>query len=875
VTAVPEASPARNVLTRSEAEARAARVSQARYTIAIDLPGGSPSYEGRATIEFELARPGQPLSLDFTGQVTSFALNGETLEPDHARHHLAIPPAKQVPRMRVEVGYRNECDQTGDGFHRFLDPEDGREYLYSNFQPFAAHRLFPCFDQPDIKGTYRLSVRAPADWEVVSAEPELARVQEPDGRHRHEFGPTPPFSTYLLPLVAGPFVHSRRSHDGIPLGLYARHSMRPELDRAADELFEVTGRGFDFYRELFVQPYPFRKYDQLFMPEFNAGAMENVGAVTFHDSFLFRDPPTYGQRLERAEVVLHELAHMWFGNLVTTRWWDDLWLNESFATYISFLCLAEATDFRDAWQVFNGQLRPAAYRQDQLVTTHPIAADAPDTEAAVGNFDAITYEKGAAVLKQLVASIGREAFRDGMRLYFRRHAWGNATLADFLAALGEAAGRDLDDWATAWLRSPGVNTLGARWTARDGRLAELTLWQTAPEAHPLLRPHAMRVGLVHGAPDDGVLAITSLPAVIAGAEARVDLQADLPAPVFVFPNLEDHDYALTSLDQASVAFVRERLPELPDPLLRQQVWSTLWEMVRDARLPSPDYLAVVRRFAPAEPDAPLVESILSHAVSALTWYVPEPTVLAEASALVAVSIEALRTVPDPDRRITWARTAAAAAASPVDLEPLFGLLDGEWRVEGFTLDQDMRWNLAVKAAAHDRPDATERLALESARDRSDRGARAVVRATVSRPDPAAKSEAWRRIHEEGYGSDYLTRVAMAAFIWPHQRELLTPYREAFFERVRSVHAAHDHAFARAYVRYLVPDRWAEPAVLDRIRDLVARLDDSETLLRRQLEETADDLARIIHVQALARRAVRTGPADPLADPAAVAGARPG
>jgi aminopeptidase N len=852
----PEAPSTRDVLRRDDAEARRRRVARADYELDFDLAAGADGYTGRAAISFELADPGEPLFLEFTGHVVSLRVNGRDVPASHEHHRIWLPGEAQADHMRVEIEYRNRYDRTGEGFHHFRDPEDEAEYVYSNLQPFAAHRLFPCFDQPDIKGTYRLSVNAPAEWHVVSSQPGEARPL-PGGRRRHVFQATPPFSTYLLPLIAGPFERREHVHDGIPLALYARRTMRAELDRHADEIWEITSAGLDFYRRLFDQPFPFAKHDQLFMPEFNAGAMENVGAVTFHDSFLFRDPPTYGQRLERGEVVLHELAHSWFGNLVTTRWWDDLWLNESFATYISYLCLAEGTRFEDAWQVFNGMMRPAAYRQDQLRTTHPIAAEVPDTEAAVGNFDAITYEKGAAVLKQLVATIGRDAFSDGLRRYFRRHAWGNASLSDFLSALGEAAGHPLEEWAGRWLRTPSLNTTRVEWTGRDGRIETMELLQEAPVEHPHLRPHAVVIGLVSEEAGSG-LELRALPVSIDDAVVEVPGARGLLSPLLVFPNLGDHDYALAHLDPASMAFVRERLPDLSDHLLRQQVWSSLWEMVRDAKLPVLEHLAIVRRFAPRESDIAMLETILANAQKCLVSYVPEAELATETAALVATALEHVGQVEDADQRITWARAAIGAAGSEADLVPLLALLDGDRRIDGFALDQDMRWSLAVKSAAHGVSGADERLALESDRDRSDRGARALLRAGVSRPDATAKAEAWRRIHAEGYGSDYLTRAAMAGFNWRHQRDLVAPYRDAFFERVREVFARRDHAFVHSYVQQLSPTRWAEPQILERMRDFVTDLGEPEALLRRQLVEVADDLERAIRVRRAARGADLAG-----------------
>ncbi len=503
------APPRADVLTREEAVARGARVGRVAYALELDLVAGSPTYRGAARLGFAVREPGD-LFLDFRGgSVDRLVVNGREVTPERPGHRILLPAGVLRPTTEVEVAWESEYDRGGDGFHHFVDPEDGAEYAYSNFEPFEAHRLFPCFDQPDVKGTYDVVVRAPADWAVIANGPPAAAATLPDGRREHRFAPTPPISSYLAAVIAGPYVGVRSQHRGTPLGLWTRRSLARFLD--PDELFEVTRQGIDFYAALFDQPFPFAKFDQVFVPEFNSGAMENVGAVTFNETYVFRDPPTETQRLGRAETVLHELAHMWFGDLATMRWWDDLWLNESFATYASNLALAEATRFDGAWRSFHADMKRWGYQADARTTTHPISGVVPDTDATFYNFDGITYGKGAAVIKQLVAEIGRDAFRDGLRTYFRRHAWENATLADFLAALEVGAGRSLRDWSRRWLETASLNTIEARWTVADGRLERLELSQEAPEDHPTLRPHALEVALVR-AVDGGAAEVDVVPA---------------------------------------------------------------------------------------------------------------------------------------------------------------------------------------------------------------------------------------------------------------------------------------------------------------------------------------------------------------------------
>jgi aminopeptidase N len=479
-TARPDApAPTRDVLTRDEAAGRAARVGAIAYDLALALTAEETTYRGEARLAFAV-RGTDDLFLDFRGgTIERLEVNGTPVDrPDRPGARIVLPGELLAPDTRVRVVYENAYDRNGDGFHRFVDPVDGEVYIYSNFEPFEAHRLFPCFDQPDLKGTLAIRVTAPASWAVVSNNP-IERVDEAsDGRRTHRFVTTPPISTYLAAVIAGPYVGVHAEHRGIPLGVWSRRSVAPFVD--ADEIFAITRQGMDFYTALFSRPYPFAKYDQIFVPEFNAGAMENAGAVTFTEQHVYRDPPTETQRLGRAETILHELAHMWFGDLVTMRWWDDLWLNESFATYVSTRALADATRFEGAWRAFHADMKRWGYQADDRSTTHPISGVVADTDATFYNFDGITYGKGAAVLKQLVAWVGRDAFSAGLRVYFERHAWGNASLADFLAALEEGSGRDLGDWAQRWVETSSMNVLSAHWTVAGGRIERLELVQEAP-----------------------------------------------------------------------------------------------------------------------------------------------------------------------------------------------------------------------------------------------------------------------------------------------------------------------------------------------------------------------------------------------------------
>ena len=839
---------ARDVLTQAEAETRAVQISRVAYELNIELTRGAETYRGDATIHFRFAGESDTF-LDFRGQrIDRLEVNGGELDPAllWTGYRLTIPADALAPENIVHIVYENEYDHTGDGFHQFIDPQDGEEYLYSNFEPYESHRLFPNFDQPDLKASYTLSVVAPAEWELISNARIESSEAVPDGRQRRTFETTKPFSTYLFALIAGPFHAVREDHRGIALGFFCRRSLVQYLD--TEELFTVTKQGLDFYEEFFDTGYAFTKYDQVFVPEFNAGAMENVGAITHSERMVFRDPPTDRQRESRAEVILHEMAHMWFGDLVTMRWWNDLWLNESFATYMAYVTLTEATRFKGAWQDFNSGMKNWAYRQDQLVTTHPIAGQVPDTDHTFLNFDGITYGKGASVIKQLVAAMGMDGFREGMRIYFKRHAFGNTTLSQWLDALGAGVGRDLHEWARLWLETPSLNTVAASIEASDGQISQLKVTQTASPEYPTLRPHRLDIALVR---DEGDVAIIeTLPLQLDGPEATVEGAAGKPLPDFVMPNHNDHGFVKVALDTKSLDYIQRHLDRIEDPLLRQLIWQALWNMVRDQQLKSTDYLTLIAAQVVSEPNHELIETILANAQATIARFVPDEWRAREAHRFFEVAWDSLHSAPQGDLQIMWARTLVGIAITPDDIRQFARLADGEVTVPGFTVDQEMRWELAARYVAYGLEGARERVAAERERDPSDRGQRALLRCEVSKPDPTLKAEAWRRFHDEGYGSLHLTSAAMSGFQWYVQRDLTRPYEERFFEAAPAIFETRPHEAAAAYFGGLFPGR-VDQEVLDRSERLLSAIGDRLPTLERSLRETNDDLARAIKCRAFA------------------------
>ncbi len=845
---------ARRPLTQQEAEQRAKAVRDVAYRLDVDLVAGAKTYRGDATVRF--VSSGADTFLEFAGQrIDRFEVNGRAAEPDWDGQRIALPVELLSDANEVRVVYENEYDHTGEGFHQFVDPQDGAEYLYTGFEPYQAHRLFPCFDQPDLKAQYELIVTAPEDWEVLSAGRETAREPADGDRSRRSFELTVPFSTYLFSVVAGPYRVATDSHDGLPLGIYCRASLFEHLD--AEEIFALTKQGLDFYVDYFQHPYPFTKYDQVFVPEFNWGGMENVGNVTYAETLVFRDPPTMPQLVRRGEILLHELAHMWFGDLVTMRWWDDLWLNESFATFIAYAAMDRATSFEHVWQDFNTRVKVVGYRDDQLPTTHPIADDVETTDETFLNFDQITYGKGASTLRQLEAAIGEEALRDGLRTYIGRHAFGNATLPQFLAALQQGSGKDLVHWAARWLKTASLNTIRAEWEQEGALVRRLRLHQSAPPDHPTLRPHHLEVALVIDEPAG--LRVATVPAEIDKVQALVPAATGLPAPALVFPNHRDLGYCKVALDPQSLAFVTDGLGRIADPLFRQLLWASLWEMVRDRELPSLAFLDLVARHLPGERNVQILRIVTMRALELLRAYVPEERIDAESDRFARLSRAAIEGAEPGDPRVIWAEALIGAAGSPDALATAGRVVDGEEDLEGLRVSQEMRWSVAVRWAAHAVPGTEDRLGREAARDSSDRGRRALLRAEVSAPDAGAKAEAWQRIIDRDYGSLHMALSAMGGFRWRHQRDLLAPYVEQYFAALPGVFSDWDFEAARGFFSGLFPAYRVDEETLDRCREVLAGTEDRR--LRRLLRESIDRLERALACRAIAA-AHAPGPAPP-------------
>jgi aminopeptidase N len=843
-------------LSRDEARSRAGLLSVDGYEVALDVrsavgepedASGPRTFRSVTTIRFRVNEPGASTFVDLLApSVTAVTLNGRQLDPatvfDGSRITLDGLAAKNVLVVDAQCAY----SRTGEGLHRFVDPEDGEVYLYTQYEPADARRVFADFEQPDLKAPFRFEVTAPEGWTVWSNR-EGARAE--DGTWR--FAETAPISTYITAVVAGPYhyetdLYERELADGtvlrIPLGAMCRKGLAKHFD--ADDIFLVTKQGLDFFHEHFDYPYPFGKYDQAFVPEYNIGAMENPGCVTFREEFVFRGKVTQASYERRANVILHEMAHMWFGDLVTMQWWDDLWLKESFADFMGSFSMVEATRFTDGWVTFANNRKAWAYRADQLPSTHPITADIRDLEDAKLNFDGITYAKGASVLKQLVAYVGRDAFMEGARRYFKRHAYGNTRLGDLLSVLEETSGRDMKDWSRSWLETSGVNALTPEVAYdADGRITELAIFQDGDT----LRPHRVSVGL-YRIENSELVRYAQAGVDVTGARTVVPELAGEERPGLVLVNDEDLTYCKIRFDERSLETLRSSLGDIKDPLARALCWSALWNLTRDALMPARDFVRLVLTFAGRESDIGVLQMLHAWTRSALVHYVA-PGWRAEGGRLAAEgALRELRAAePGSQHQLTWARFFASVAESESDFRLLSGLLAGTEEIDGLDVDQELRWSFLEPLAAHGVADESA-IAAELARDDTASGKRHEVRCLASRPSAAVKDQAWATVVESDKLSNALVEATISGFVQPSQRELIAPYTEKYFEAIERVWSERSIQIGMDVVRDLYPSLQDSRATLDATDEWLAAHESAAPALRRLVAESRDDLARALRAQ---------------------------
>jgi len=841
-------------LTREEARTRAALVQVDTYEVDLDLTTGPETFRSVTTVRFR-ATPGASTFIDLISDaVHGVELNGRPLDPaavaDGARIQLDGLAGDNELLVVADGRYMN----TGEGLHRFVDPVDDEVYLYTQFEVADSRRVFAVFEQPDLKAEFTFVVTAPEHWRVVSGAP-VASTHVVEAGRRWTFEPTPRLSSYVTAVIAGPYAgaeDSLVSSDGrmIPLGVYCRKSLVEHLDAA--DVVAATRAGFEFYEREFDVPYPFAKYDQVFVPEFNAGAMENAGAVTFVESYVFRSKVPRATVERRVVTILHELAHMWFGDLVTMRWWNDLWLNESFAEFASTLAAAEATEWKGSWTTFNSLEKSWAYRQDQLPTTHPIVAEINDLEDVEVNFDGITYAKGASVLKQLVAYVGRDEFMSGVRAYFRRHAYGNTELVDLLRELEATSGRDLGAWSREWLETAGVATLRPVLEVDgQGVVTAAALHQEAPTAHPHLRAHRIAVGCYDLV--DGVLERTH----------RIELDAtggstDLRGlvgrrrPDLLLVNDDDLAYAKIRLDEASLVTARENLDAFRDSLPRSLVAAALWDMTRDGEAPARDYvdllLGTLLPGDAARADSTVAMVLLRQLSTTVDLYTA-PAHREETAARTATTLlDLLRAAaPGSDVQLQFARAFASFARSPEHLAVVRGWYEGTSAVEGLDVDTDMRWVLLTSLVVGGSADAAA-IDAELARDDTATGRRSAATARAALPTVQAKQAAWHDVVEVGELPNAVAASTISGFGRVHDTAVLTPFVEPYFAALRTVWADRTNEMAQQIVTGLYPVELASADLVERTDRWLAEEPDAPPALRRLVLENRDGVARALRAQ---------------------------
>ena len=849
-------------LTRVEAQERAALITVHSYDVTLDLTTGPETFASTTTVKFA-ATAGASTFIDaITRTVHSVTLNGVDLDPASVSDSIRIRLDNLADENELTVVSDSIYTNTGEGLHRFVDPVDDEVYLYSQFEVPDSRRVFAVFEQPDLKATFTFTITAPGEWEVVSNSPtpkpiDAAPTNAGNGAKTWAFEPTDIISSYLTALIAGPYAVERSeltSSDGrvIPLGVFSRKSLSEYLD--ADYIFEKTRQGFAYYEEKFDYPYPFAKYDQLFVPEFNAGAMENAGAVTFTETYIFRSKVTDAIKERRVVTILHELAHMWFGDLVTMKWWNDLWLNESFAEWASTIATAEATEWHEAWTTFAAMEKSWAYKQDQLPSTHPVVATITDLEDVLVNFDGITYAKGGSVLKQLVAWVGIDAFFAGVSSYFKKHQWGNTELRDLLVELEASSGRDLTEWAKLWLETAGVNTLRPEIAVDEaGIITGFTVLQSAAAAFPTIRPHRLAIGLytfnaANNLQNGKLVREHRIELDVDGEQTDVAELIGLARPDLVLLNDDDLAYAKIRLDDASLAVAIENLAGIESPLARSLVWGSVWDSTRDAETSPRSWVRLVLRNIASETESTTLRTVLGQVVLAATQYVAEEhrktavTEVGDALWLLAQNAEA-----GSDAQFQFVKFFASVAATDAHLSAIETLRDGTAPFPGLDIDTDLGWELLIALVAGGKAGPAE-IDAALAIDNTATGAQSAAHARAAIPTAEGKQAAWSSLIDVDTAPNTIVRVTALGFLRANDTALLDPFVEKYFAMLQDMWTSRSYSIAEKLIVGLYPSPLANQKLVDATRTWLDAHAEPPALHRLVVENLAG-VERALAVQA--------------------------
>jgi aminopeptidase N len=832
-------------LTRIEASERAAIIEVASYQVDLDLNRGPEVFGSTTHVRFRCLKQGSESFIDaITASVQSIVLNGNVLDVAKYSDGVRINLPNLQEHNELLVVAEGKYTNTGEGLHRFQDPVDQEVYLYSQFEVPDARRMFACFEQPDLKATFSFTVTAPSYWKVISNSPTPVPQHAGEGISTWHFAPTPRISTYITALIAGPYVEvndelTSSSGKVIPLGVFCRKSLFEFLD--AEYIFEKTKQGFEFFEEQFQVAYPFEKYDQLFVPEFNAGAMENAGAVTFTETYVFRSKVTDAIKERRVITILHELAHMWFGDLVTMRWWNDLWLNESFAEYVSYLATSEATEWKGTWSTFNALEKSWAYRQDQLPSTHPIFAEINDLEDVQVNFDGITYAKGASVLKQLVAWVGQESFMKGVSSYFQKHEYQNTELKDLLVELEAFSGRDLENWSKLWLQTAGVNTLRTSvGVDSENIITSFKIQQSAIAEYPYIRPHRLAIGFYEEIGGE-LIRTERFELDVTEVETQVTEFIGKKLPNLVLPNDDDLTYSKIRLDESSLKFAMESISKISDPLARALVWGSVWDATRDGEIASRKFVEFVLNHIQNETESTTLTVLLRQLLTVANLYV-SPGHRSETQLLIASSLleKARGAEHGSDSQLQFVKFFSQFARSDAQLLELENLLTGKSELVGLKIDTDLRWELLAGLSAGGK--ATEAaIDLELASDNTANGQKAAIAARAAIPTHEAKLKIFNQLVEKDDLSNALVNSAGLGFSRVLEPELLEPFVDRYFDNLLKVWESKTYKIAEYILINLYPLAIANRELADKTRKFLenSALKDKPALRRIIVENLAN------------------------------------
>ena len=829
-----------NDLTRKQAELRAKTISDIKYKIKLELDKDSNTYNGKTKIYFHYnKKTNDALVLDFiTESVSEIYLNNKKLKNYKKDEYWLYIDSSILNngKNKLEIIYTNKYDNTGSGFHKFIDPEDNEIYIHTDFEPYDAHRLFPCFDQPDLKAYYQLNVIGPASWEYIHNSTVKSEAVN-RSKKSISFNETAKFSTYLFALVVGPHVKWEDMYNDIPLKLYCRKSLAKYLD--PKNIFDITKESFKFLEAYFNIPYPYVKYDQVFVPEFNFGAMENVGCVTFTEHYIFQSRKLYVDYLNRANTIFHEMVHMWFGNLVTMKWWNDLWLNESFADYISYYAMSKGKLFSDSLEYFYSR-KDWAYMQDQLSTTHPIVGSAEDTKDAFANFDGISYAKGASVLKQMILYVGEKNFRDGIRAYLKKYYEKNTILDDFLSCMSKSSGKNIVSWSKQWLETTGVNTMQAQLNHNT-----CTVQQFPSQNNNLIRDHAILYEsyiLKNQKPksifEDKIYIIEEKTQFKLASESN-----------FLLLNSKDHDYVKVYFNSEDIKFIKKHVSSIEDRFARRIVWGNLWQMVRDNQFSPITYLKMIKEHLILEKDITVCQSqLISKAVSTISLFLNDENRNLWKDEFFKQSLKILKMGGNTEKQLTWFNMILFSSNDIHSLNVIKNILEGGIIFENLKIDQAKRWRIINKLSSYNYKNTKELIKQEEIADRSSLGRKNAYMAKISIPNTKSKSYYWNDFskNQNNLSTDFI-RTGMTGFLQNNQKEILKPYINLYFDNLKRIYETKDLHYSSAYGEILFPSIFDPAVILEKTETYIANTSDLPKLCLKQLIEHCDNLKRRIPI----------------------------